>query len=56
MQALYALEKTAGRERVEEIIYEGEDGPFTFTHYPTGKEYFFRLRRRIAEELKACQG
>ncbi|WP_289285996.1 DUF4091 domain-containing protein [Parablautia intestinalis] len=56
LQALYALEKTAGRERVEEIIYEGEDGPFTFTHYPTGKEYFFRLRRRIAEELKACQG
>lgn len=56
LQALYALEKAAGRDRTEEIIYEGEDGPFTFTHYPTRKEYFFRLRRRIAEELKARQG
>lgn len=56
LQALYALEKVAGRERVEEIIYEGEEGPFTFTHYPTDREYFFRLRRRIADELKKEQG
>ncbi len=56
LQALYALEKAAGRERVEAIIYEGENGPFTFKHYPTCKEYFWRLRRRIGEELKKEQG
>ncbi len=51
LQALYALEKLVGRERTEEIIYEGESGPFTFEHYPVDREYFFRLRRRIADEL-----
>ncbi len=56
LQALYALEKAVGRERTEEIIYEGEDGPFTFTHYPTHKEYFFGLRRRIGDELKTLCG
>lgn len=52
LRALCALETIVGRERVEEIIYEGETGPFTFESYPKDREYLFQLRERVALEVR----
>lgn len=52
MRALDALEAVAGREAVEELIYEGQDGPFTFTNYPKEASYLYELRRKVGERLK----
>ncbi|HJC22704.1 MAG TPA: DUF4091 domain-containing protein [Candidatus Eisenbergiella merdavium] len=49
--ALCRLEKMAGRERVLELIYAEEDGPFTFQKYPADAGWLYRLRERIAGEL-----
>lgn len=56
LRALQELEKKAGRRRVLELIYEeGGDPdrePFTFREYPRDAEWIYRLRMRVAEELK----
>ena len=52
MRALEALEALAGREAVEELIYEGQDKPFTFTSYPKEASYLYELRRKIGEKMK----
>jgi len=52
MRALEALEALAGREAVEELIYEGQDRPFTFTSYPKEASYFYELRRKVGERLR----
>lgn len=51
-QALTALEEAAGRERVLALIREDWDKPFTFRSYPVDDSYFYRLRRKIAEECR----
>lgn len=52
MRALEALEALAGREAVEELIYEGQKRPFTFTSYPKEASYLYELRRKIGEKMK----
>ncbi len=49
--ALRALEERIGRERVLEVIYEGEKAPFTFTQYPSSPFYLYELRKRISRAL-----
>ncbi len=51
LRALRALEERIGRERVLEVIYQGEQGPFTFRKYPTDPAYLYGLRKRISEAL-----
>ena len=52
LRALEALEALAGREAVEELIYEGQSRPFTFTSYPKEASYLYELRRKIGEKMK----
>lgn len=52
LRALEALEALAGREAVEELIYEGQNKPFTFTSYPREASYLYELRRKIGEKMK----
>lgn len=52
LRALEALEALAGREVVEELIYEGQSKPFTFTSYPKEASYLYELRRKLGERLK----
>lgn len=52
MRALEALEDRIGRKAVEELIYEGQDGPFSFTSYPKEASYLYELREKIGERLK----
>ena len=52
LRALEALEALAGREAVEELIYEGQERPFTFTSYPKEASYLYELRRKLGEKLK----
>lgn len=52
LRALRLLEKKIGRERVIELIYEGQQHPFTFRKYPMQASYLYELRRKIARALK----
>lgn len=54
LRVLQKLETLIGRERVEELIYDGQDAPFTFEHYPKDKEYLLKLRLRIADVLRSA--
>ena len=56
MRALEELEKSVGRERVVEIIYEGVEGKITFENYPQDAEYLYRLRNKVAAEMKKAVG
>lgn len=56
MRALEELEKRVGRERVVEIIYEGVEGKITFENYPQDAEYLYRLRNKVAAEMKRAVG
>ena len=52
MRALEAAEAKCGRDAVIEAV-EGEIGyELTFDRYPTGDDYIFGVRRRVAELLK----
>ena len=51
LRALQKLEEKIGRKRVLELIYEGQEGPFTFCKYPTDAQWLYRLRERIADAL-----
>ena len=51
LRALQKLEEKIGRERVLELIYEEQKGPFTFRNYPADAGWLYRLRERIAEAL-----
>ena len=51
LRALQKLEEKIGRKRVLELIYEEQDGPFTFRNYPVDAGWLYRLRERIAEAL-----
>lgn len=51
-RALEALEALSDRETVEELIYEGQSRPFTFTGYPKNASYLYELRRKIGRKIK----
>ncbi len=51
LRALQKLEEKIGRKRVLDLIYEGQEGPFTFRKYPTDAQWLYRLRERIADAL-----
>ncbi len=51
-RALTALEEAVGRGRVLSLLKEDWEKPLTFTSYPTENAWFFRLTRRIAEEIQ----
>ncbi len=51
LRALEALEALKGRRAVKELIYEGQDRPFTFKSYPREASYFYELRRKISDRL-----
>lgn len=51
MRALALLEELSDRNFVEQLIHEGLDYRLTFTHYPSGADYLFRLRRRVNLEI-----
>lgn len=50
--ALTRVEEIIGREKTEELVRDKEACELTFTSYPKDSEYFYRLRKRIAEVLK----
>lgn len=52
MRALQRLEEKTGREQVLELIYEEQDGPFTFRDYPASAGWLYRLRERIEAKLE----
>ena len=52
MRALEELEKRVGRERVVEIIYENVKEKITFEKYPRDAQYLYRLRNRVAAEMR----
>ena len=49
IRALKLYESKFGKEATEQLILEGPDGEFTFTHYPQGREYLADLREKIAK-------
>ena len=42
--------------RAVEIIYEGVEGKITFENYPQDAEYLYRLRNKVAAEMKRAVG
>jgi len=49
IRALKLYEAKFGKEATKQLILEGTDGEFTFTHYPYGREYLANLREKIAK-------
>ena len=51
MRALQLLEQLTSREHVLSLIYEEQDAPFTFEHYPHSPDYLLSLSRRVHQAL-----
>lgn len=57
LRALQYLERLAGRDFTEALVYEGAPmRPMTFTDYPRGAEYLLALRERVAREIEKRRG
>ena len=53
LRALQCMERLAGRDFTEALIYENAPmRPMTFTDYPRGAAYLLALRERVAEEIE----
>jgi len=51
LKLLYILEEKIGRDKVVDLIKEGESCSFTFKDYPRNNEYYLKLKGKILNKI-----